>query len=1158
MLTVETLLPVDCVTCDDLSDAIAQIAAQARFVFERSVSPSDCAELDNEWHRLPACGSATQAGSLCHISDERMERWCHVVAKGDQDLFEKRLRWDGLNTDTVRSLLQPQIPSSEPLPEWAETLRAIVQAARLDIDDSDIDDGVPLLDPAHPLPFEGVWWPAVRVVRQRLFERLGSKLPSSVSIAAYRELELGLQRRLTNLCARTLDEEFSKARPVGTTLLNRLVSNDADSTDRDYRHFVQSLRHDGLLTFFQTYPVLGRFMATVVDDGVEAIVEFIQRLEADLPLIESQWSTQNSLGVVAEVQPLLSDFHHHGRSVMTLTFESGLKLVYKPRDLGIEVAFGEFQRWCNKKDPSLGLRALTMLPRTGYGWVEFVEHLPCVDASAAHRFYQRSGMLLGVLYALDGTDCHHENLIACGEDLVLVDAEAIMHPHARLMTEDASLSNSERQPELNDRAFDFFNDSVLRTGLLPYWNIEAGSDTPYDVSGLGGNEAQQLPRSRLRWQAINTDRMQLIHESIVPPVAANVPMLDGQPLSPENYVDDLVIGFQKLIQLLMDHRAELLSPSSILSCFQGQRSRFIFRRTQVYGSVLFNGLSPKVLRDGIDFSIEIDILSRAFLFADEKPEAWSILRAERIAIERLDFPYFSVSVQSDSLSDALEAPLVRYLERSGYDQLLRRLNQLSDHDLARQISLIRGTFYASTARIDMNSSSLSPGSPGERAGVRGLNSQATLPHTQQPRIPGRGGDERSNDVNNEVAPARLLQAAKSIAETIQRNAIQESDGSINWIGLSRIPRTERFQYQPLGFNLYDGKSGIALFLASLDAVRGSHQYREMILGALQPLRRELAQDQKGLQRWVQQNEHGAASGLGSILYAWVKLSRFLSEPSLLDEANRLVEAMSEEWIVADRHVDVISGAAGTLLGILAIHRETKDTAILQKAIACGQHLLNQRVSVDGAPKAWTTLERKPLTGFSHGAAGIAYSLLQLYEVTHDAAYRDAALEAIDYERTAFSFSESNWNDFRGYDVRGGQPAFAMSWCHGAPGIALARLGGLSILSTHEIEHEIDLALEKTRSTPFQSVDFPCCGNLGLAEVLLVASVKLNRPSLRTAANRRVAMTLEQAHQTGQYQLVHRMPTNDCSLGFFQGIAGIGYGLLRFMDSRQLPSVMFWE
>ena len=1129
MLTVETLLPVDCVTCDDLSDAIAQIAAQARFVFERSVSPSDCAELDNEWHKLPACGSATQAGSLCHISDERMERWCHVVAKGDQDLFEKRLRWDGWNIETVRSLLQPQIPGSEPLPEWAETLRAIVQAARLDIDDNDEDVGVPLFDPAHPLPFEEVWWPAVRVARQRLSERLGPKLPSSVSVAAFRQLELGLRRRLTNLCARTLDEEFSKARPVGTTLINRLVSNEADSTRHDYRYFVQSLRHDGLLNFFQTYPVLGRFMATVVDDGVDAIVEFFQRLEADLPLIESQWSTQQAIGAVAEVQPLLSDVHHHGRSVMTLTFESGLKLVYKPRDLGIEVAFGEFQRWCNKKDPSLGLRALTMLPRIGYGWVEFIEHLPCVNASAAHRFYQRSGMLLSLLYALEGTDCHNENLIACGENLVLVDAEAILHPHARLMT-DAGSSDSESDCELDDNTFDFFNDSVLRTGLLPHWNIEAGSDTPYDVSGLGGNDVQQLPRSRLRWQAINTDRMQLIHESIVPPVASNVPMLDGQPLSPGNYVDDLVIGFQKMMQVLIDHRDELLSPSSILSSFQGQRSRFIFRRTQVYGSVLFNGLSPKVLCDGIDFSIEIDRLSRAYLFADEKPKAWSILRAERTAIERLDFPYFSVSTQSDGLSDSLDAPLVRYFERSGYQQVLRRLNQLSDHDTARQISLIRGTFYASTAR----------------------------PFTSRPPFPGGPGLGEEKESGSELRADLLLEAAAAIAETIQRNAIRESDGSIDWIGLSRIPRTERFQYQPLGFNLYDGKSGIALFLAALDAVRGTHQYRELILCSLQPLRRELAQDRKALRRWVQQNQHGAASGLGSILYAWVKLSRFLSAPSLLDEANRLVAEMTDDWIVADHHLDVISGAAGTLLGILAVHRETKDASILQNAIACGQHLLDQRISVDGAPRAWITLERKPLTGFSHGAAGIAYALLQLYDVTHDEAYREAANEAIAYERTAFSCSESNWIDFRGCDVRCGDPGFTMSWCHGAPGIALARLGGLSMLSTHELEHEIDLGLEKTRSTPFQSVDFPCCGNLGLAEVLLVASKKLNRPSLRAATNRRVSMTLEQARQTGQYQLVHGMQTNDYSLGFFQGISGIGYGFLRFAFADKLPSVLLWE
>ncbi len=1100
-------------------DKIAWIAAQAQFIFERSI-PHQAFDTHGVDYQATTDDSSSDHEKLI---DNRLARWCFVVAQGNHNLFEKRLRWDGIDNDTARSLLRSQEPSSEPLSGWATTLQAIVEMAKSNADDVCDEYDIPWRDSAQPLPFEEVWLPAIRVARQRLFDRVRWRSHSNVSIFAYLGIELGLRRRLTNLGARTLSSLFAKSQPMGANLLNSLVSEDLNLTTDRYRVFVESMLEDGLIGLFQSYPVLARFVATLVDDSVEANVEFLRRLESDRTAIESLWGADRELGPVIAVQSLLSDVHHGGRSVMAITFESGRRLVYKPRDLAIEVALGEFQEWCDEKCSRLAFQPLNILPRNGYGWVEYVEQRPCNSPAEAQRFYERSGRLLGLLYALEGTDCHSENVIACGEHLRIVDAEALMHPRAHSMAKSVASRGDET-------SFNIYDDSVMRVGLLPHWNVDAYSETPYDMSGLGGNENQQSSLSRLRWKSINTDQMRLIHERVVPRVEANVPALDGRSLSAADYIENIVVGFGEMYRMLMSHRQDLISTSSVLTRFRCLQSRFIFRRTQVYGSVLFNGLSPNALRDGMDFSIEIDALSRAFLFSDEKPDAWPILRAEHASLERLDFPYFAAIVSADGLFDSLGTSLEHYFERSGYDQVLQRLNQFSEHDLARQISLIRGSLYASSVRIERP--------------AHGSKSEMS--------------SKEVSDEPCEVPPERLLEAAQTIAATIHRNAIQASDGSVDWIGLSRIPRTERFQYQPMGFNLYDGKSGIALFLAAFDAERKSDQYRDLILGALQPLRQEFSQDSQGLRKWVRLNEHGGACGVGSILYTWVNLSKHLSEPSLLDEARQVVSCMPEDWIAGDRRLDVVSGAAGTLLGILSLYRATQDRALLTVAIACGQHVLDQRVSVDGAPQAWVTLDRKPLTGFSHGAAGIAYALLQLYAATNDVAFRNAAFDAIAYESTAFSKSESNWIDYRGHEVRRGEHAYAMSWCHGAPGIVLARLGGRALLSAPEKDCEVDLALAKMQTTPFQEVDFPCCGNMGLADILMVASNVLDRPALRAAANRRVMRTLDNARKTGCYQLAHRVQTNDFHLGFFQGIAGIGYTFLRCLNEQKFPCIILWE
>jgi lantibiotic modifying enzyme len=66
--------------------------------------------------------------------------------------------------------------------------------------------------------------------------------------------------------------------------------------------------------------------------------------------------------------------------------------------------------------------------------MEYVEQVPCANLQEVQHYYQRSGMLLGLLYVLGGTDMHHENLVACGEHPVLIDLEASASPgHSPLL-----------------------------------------------------------------------------------------------------------------------------------------------------------------------------------------------------------------------------------------------------------------------------------------------------------------------------------------------------------------------------------------------------------------------------------------------------------------------------------------------------------------------------------------------------------------------------------------------------------------------------------------------------------------------------------------------------------------------------------------------------
>ncbi|MEH2206508.1 MAG: type 2 lanthipeptide synthetase LanM family protein [Nostoc sp.] len=1077
-------------------------------------------------------------------NDELIKHWCEVVAQGNWEKFYKRLQWDGLDINTVRSvLLSVHVAESEPLPIWTETLKEVIEtSAKFHLNEVTSETYKLPIEAEKPLPFADILLPAVLVGRQKLLTFLGSMslspdyLPLNLlSEAAYLQLEHGLLQRLVNLSAKTLQLEFTNFRPYNYSLLNLMLEKLKLSAEgilgspskKYYIDFVDHLLQDGLLAFFKKYAVLGRLIAITVDFWVEATAEFLQRLQADRSEIEKILDfTEVTLGKVTAIAGSLSDVHNRGRSVLILTFASGKKLVYKPKNLGLEVIYNQLLNWCNQHDAPLIFKVIKVLDRHTYGWVfDYIEQLPCENEAAAQRFYQRAGMLLCVLYVLGGNDCHYENLIACGEHPVLIDAETLLHPQTNPI--EGSVQAIEEMSEIEQH----FQDSVLRTGLLPRWDFSPDKRVAYDVSAIGSVNSQQAPWRMPRWKAVNTDEMHLVYEEVKLPVQANVPMLHGVALSPNDYLEEIIVGFRQMYHFLSDRQSALLENDDFVTALQAQQVRFIFRPTNFYHVLLEKTLTPEFLRYGIARSIELDILCQTCLTSGQKPQAWAILRSELQSLEQLDIPYFGTSCSSDALTMGLKQPIEKYFKQPSYNQFLKRLQNLNETDLASQIGIIQGSFYA---RVGQNIVAEEPPNP---------NSLKTTDFSQTAPL----------------TSSQLLQQAEAIAEEIQARSLHDSAGNVNWIGFSYVPNAERFQFQPLGYSLYDGSCGVALFLAALARVTGNAQWGNLALNALQSLQTVL-QTSNNLfaQKFARRIGIGGATGIGSMIYSLVKISQFLSNTALIEDARLAAQLITPELIAADQQLDVIGGAVGAILGLLTLYQATGEAKVLDQAINCGQHLLLHRISEQEQPRAWKNIAQKPLTGFSHGAGGIAYALLRLYAVTEDQAYLQAAQEGIAYECSVFSTTAANWPDLR--DISDGlcQSRFLVTWCHGAPGIALSRLGGLSIYQTDEILQDVEVALQTTLKYGLQDLDHLCCGNFGRIEVLLVAAQKLFRPHLLEIAQKQAAWVVAQPDRAVTYHLFNNLPNSLFNPGFFQGTAGIAYQMLRLAYPEMLPSVLLWE
>lgn len=1065
----------------------------------------------------------------------RLDAWCQAIAKGDHALFLRRLAWDGLEEAQVRRILgRVSWPASAPLPQWVYTLKEALRiAGEMAPQASGSQDGQEtpsqapqsgwtFLDPQAPLPYEELLAPFVLVARQQLSAQAGAAA-HLLNEEAHRLMERALLEELVPCAIETLHQEFALARALAQSALERLaILSPKEASRAQYRRFIAEMRQGGLTRFFKRYPVLARMLATMSDLWVEANVEFLQRLAVDLPALKQHFGGGQPLGQVASIRPALSDPHRGRRRVIALAFASGRKLIYKPKDLGTEAAYQQLLAWCNGQDVALSFRVLSVLNRTSHGWVEFVEQAPCQDKDQARRYFQRAGMLLCLLYVLEATDCHFENLIASGEQPVLIDLETLMHHRPRLELQDEGA-------HAQSLAYEHLAHSVLRTGLLPNWQVQRDQRAASDISGLGGGADGPRQVEALGWQEINTDRMALGYSLVEFEPQGNIPMLGAVPLAVEDYADDLLAGFEQMYRFLLKQRDLLLAPDGPLAALATQQVRFVYRATRIYARLQSHLLHPQYLRDGADRSIYLELLGRAVLPTEgplreqaQPLDWWPIFAAERQAMEQGDIPFFTARADSALLHATPDQVFEHCLEGPSFERVLARLSTLSSEDAQQQVAVIQGALYAHVARVEA--------------------SPSVALHQQ---------DAEDRSALSIPTAEELVAQALDIAQQIAGRAIRAADGSAAWIAPRYLVQAERFQLEPLGFDLYGGTSGVALFLGALEKVSGGAGHRDLALAALQPLRQALRRFPR---RTARDLGIGGAAGLGSVVYVLTRLSHWLDDTSLLEDAAGAAELITPERIAQDRHLDVIEGAAGALLGLLALYDAVLKPVVLEKAVLCGQHLLKARTESPAGLRTWATLNSALLTGFSHGAAGIGYALLRLYALTGDAGHRAAAEEGFAYEESTYSQEAGNWPDLREPD----QKTFMASWCHGAPGIGLARLGSLEAFDTPSLRQDIARAIQTTQQVGYQGQDFLCCGTLGRAETLLVASRRLGVPELEQSARRLTSQVLRYKEQTGMFALHHLLPQQVYNPAFFQGTSGIGYELLRLAHPDVLPSVLLWN
>lgn len=1045
--------------------------------------------------------------SLRPEANATLQHWSRVYAPGDRDAFLRRLTWDGLDWTTVGQALSTTALDFDADSDWTTwldlILRAAAELAR------ELETGPPpevgYFTPDDEPPFVELAIAGVRAARTFLLE-WNPDAYATFTDPPRQALERQLAKELAVFAERTLHELFQRllAGPSDDAA-NAPVEQHA-TPDARYRAFITSMLDDGLAAFWVAYPELARLTALIVEKWVETTGDLVSRLEADREAIRLELGGGVDPGFVIALEPALSDPHNGRRRVAALTFDSGLRVIYKPRDVGIEKGFSDFLDWINGRSGLPAQRALRVIDRAGYGWVEFADHDPFPDESQVRRYYYRAGGMAAITYLLSAMDLHMENVVATLTGPAIVDPESLLYPGRPRVTESNPGSNARKFP------------SCIETGFITFG--ENGADGQrYETGGLRGSGLRGSSRARRAWTGLRTDAIGYTERHEFTAASANRVILRGVEQRPEDYLVELLDGFSAMYRFCAASRENIAGPNGALSLFDGRRARVLFRPTNQYAVLQDVLTAPKYLASGVTRSTSLDVMARPFTMDRAQPLAWAVFIEERQALEQLDIPHFTVATGETVVRAAERVIGDRFFSKSGLEMARDRMQLLSEADLRVQLAWIeRSLSESSTSRL----------------------------HVVPPRLPETAATEGAT-------AARHLALATWIGREFLDRATADGD-ALSWQLLTpgqTVGEVERHV-------LYGGTLGPALFLAALAHVTGDPEWASAARRAALPACRFA----EGLRAGVSLAGHaiGIGAGIGSIVYGLRWLGALLDDESFVDHAARVAGSLDRAIIDADRDLDIIGGSAGAILALLSL-RETFADRFLDRAVWCGDRLVAAQIHTHWGSN-WPSADGRMLAGFAHGAAGIAYALVRLYEATGTRKYLDAALRAHRYERAIYSAAQRNWPLVRSAGHLPGNIAVVMTaWCHGAPGIGLARslVRDAIVHDDPEVLQEIEIALATTAALASNPGDHVCCGNMGRCDVLFTAGRQIGRQASVDAAVALAVTVEDQALARGYFQFVSQGAEYIVfEPGFFQGLAGIGYQLLRLAAPSRLPSVLAFE
>lgn len=766
--------------------------------------------------------------------------------------------------------------------------------------------------------------------------------------------------------------------------------------------------------------------------------ELLERYQGDLQELSARMAWTTATTRIAHLSWGSGDTHNGGRSVAVLELDNDHRIVYKPRDLSSDVAF--HRAVSALVDHGVAdLRCLKVLPRMGYGWMEYVDSAQ--QPTPQEKYFERIGAVTALLHVLHATDMHFENVVTDSQGYpVVVDTETLLTPKPRLPAGYGAGAASTIGQRL-------LNESVASIGTLPLAVSVPGRGGSIDIGATGFTESQKSPfRSHVLREA-GQDTMHLAFENL-PPTGHNTNPVASARDAAEllDRRDSIQHGFRAVMSWIRRNRATI--GAQLRQDLRAAPLRYVHAPTVFYTQLLRIAAHPSVSEDQAS---QLAVLGRVYI-RDPYASGDQVPRHELHQLQAGDVPYF-MHRAGDTVLRTVDGTPVRhdFFEADGMELLERGLRRAEPAAVEQQCNIIEDLFV----RLIPDNDS------GTGVSAATIHSPAGTPAHQD----------------------NLLGRLHAVATEIAAAVIPSTDPRhpSTWVGpLVTADDAEQWNPGTLGYDLYGGSPGLALALAGVGALTEDHRLLEVSQSVLDPIEEQLSSGALA----DQDLSAGAATGMSGTAWAIATARRISGRPDP-DKTLRSLDQIADN-LPSQRRVEFTTGSIGALAAANALwsHGDIADNEAGRGMVRrIGDSVVEQTAKQFPQMKAEAvapSTTKEPLyTGYAHGLAGMIPHLITYGTQFSD--QRALLLAGQMQQLLALAFDGTDWARRPGTRQR------SWAWCHGAPGLLQSWAETRRHAPDAADPEELSTLRELTLTRGLGNNSTYCHGDLGSLDGLLEAA-----------------------------------------------------------------------